>query len=175
MKKIIAIIAVLFAVCTMPSCVKPYQSDISLGLNNYDITLSKTVKAEKKGLNGENIHYIHITATGPWEATIIPAKEGEIWCWLWNYHVTPQKDENGKYIRGEDDVTILYDYQYVAEAVEYFVGSSTKLCKVRGKAGVTYLPLEYNDNNGTVPRYATFHIKRTDTGEERVMYITQSK
>jgi hypothetical protein len=173
MKKIIVIISVLFAVCAMPSCVKPYTNDISLGLNNYDLTLNKNIdKDEKKGVNGELLHYIQITATGPWEATLFPAKQGEIWCWLWNYHVTPQKDAEGNYIKGEDDLTILYNYSYIAEAVEYFEGSTTKLCKVRGKAGVTYLPLEYSTNS-TSMRYATFHIKRLDTGEERVMYITQ--
>ena len=174
MKKIIAIISVLLAAYAMQSCVKPYENEISLGLNNYDLTLNKDITNDlKKGVNGELVHYIQVTATGPWEATLITANKGESWCWLWNYHVTPQKDASGNYIKGEDDYTILYHYHYIAEAVEYFENSTTKLCTVRGKAGITYLPLEYTANKGN-KRYATFHIKRLDTGEERVMYITQN-
>lgn len=171
MKKIFVIISVLFAAYAMQSCVDPYENEISLGINNYDLTLPKA--ATKLGKNGENIHYIQIASTGPWEATITPQNEGEIWCWLWDHHVTVKKDADGKEMKDDDDVTYLYDYHYVAEGVEYFEGSTTKFRKVRGNAGVIYLPLEYSENKGS-KRYAVFHIRRTDTGESRTMYITQN-
>ena len=61
MKKILAILTVIFAAGVATSCVKPYEITEPLTLDNYDLTIPKT--ASKKGINGENIHYFHIQIT----------------------------------------------------------------------------------------------------------------
>ena len=63
MKKILAILTVLFIAGAATSCKKAtdYQLTEPLTLDNYDLTIPKT--ANKKGINGENIHYFCITAT----------------------------------------------------------------------------------------------------------------
>jgi hypothetical protein len=70
---------------------------------------------------------------------------------------------------------------YLAEGVEIFVGgadgadgSDIQYCKVRGK-GITFLPLEYMDNNGSTVRYASVVVRRTDIDVMRVCEIQQSK
>lgn len=170
MKKIFVIISVLFAVGAMTSCVKPYENEISLALNNYDLTLDKIPAANKLGLNGECFHYIQVTATGPWELTVQPQNKGEIWCWLHDCYYVPQKDESGNNIMDENGY-YLYNEVKVAEGVETFEGSS-KFCTVRGNAGVTFVPMEYTENKGSL-RYATVYVRRTDTGEMRVMNVVQ--
>ena len=78
MKKIIAILTVLFAVVAATSCVKPYERVEPLTIDNYDLTIPKT--ASKKGVNYENIHYFQITSNGPWEATLVQQIDGDVWC-----------------------------------------------------------------------------------------------
>ena len=153
----------------MTSCQKPFEPTISLALNNFELSLPKTTNV----LSG-NIHYIQITSTGPWEATLETAKAGEIWCWLQDYYGVPKKDENGVVMKDEFDNTIM-DRVYVAEGIEIFEGGSEEqFCKVKG-SGTVFLPMGYMDNNGGSLRYATFYVRRTDTGESRVMSISQAK
>ena len=169
MKKIAIILSVVFAACVMTSCQKPFEPTISLALNNFELSLPKTT-----GVLSGNIHYIQITSTGPWEATLETAREGEIWCWLQDYYGVPKKDENGVTMKDEFDNTIM-DRVYVAEGVEIFVGGSEEqFCKVKG-TGTVFLPMGYMDNNGGSLRYATFSVRRTDTGETRSMSISQAK
>ena len=169
MKKIIVIISVLFAAGMMTSCVQPYENEISLALNNYDLTLPKASK--KPGLNGENFHYIQVTATGPWELSVETQNKGEIWCWFHDSYYVAKKDENGSAIKDENGY-YLYDAIKVAEGVETFEGSD-KFCKVRGNSGVTFVPMEYTENKGS-KRYAVVRLYRPATGEERIMNITQN-
>ena len=175
MKKILAILTVLFIAGATTSCkmATDYQLTEPLTLDNYDLTIPKT--ANKKGVNGENIHYVHITATGPWEATITPQVEGENWCWLYDHYSEAQKDEYGNQIKDEYGRVQTVDIK-VAEGVEFFPGGELdgKYYKVRGNAGVTYLPMGYNDNSGVV-RYATLRVRRTDINCEKFTNITQSK
>lgn len=179
MKKISIILSMLLAAYVATSCVEPYEMDPNvLTLSNYDLTLPKT--SSKKDLNGENVCYIHIATTGPWEATLETQKEGEIWCWLNDFYREAKKDENGNTMKDEFGNTIV-EKVYVAEGVEIFVGgadgadgSDIQYCKVRGN-GVTFLPLEYMDNNGSTVRYATVVVRRTDIDVKRVMEIQQSK
>lgn len=172
MKKILAILTVLFIAGATTSCkmATDYQLTEPLTLDNYDLTIPKT--ANKKGINGENIHYFQITATGPWEATITQQVDGEIWCWFDDHYSEAQKDEYGNQIKDEWGRVQTVDIK-VVEGVEYFEGSD-KWKVVRGNAGVTYLPMEYNDNQGTV-RYATLRVRRTDINYEKFTNITQSK
>ena len=183
MKKIVLIISVLFAAGMMTSCVKPYENEISLSLNNYDLTLPRTISINADfGLNGEFYHYVQVTATGPWEM-LLETESGtntdselemgqEIWCWFHDSYHVAKKDASGSKIMDENGY-YLYDEVKVVEGVEYFKGSTTKWCKVRGNAGITYVPMEYNENKG-VKRYARIYLRRTDTGEYRVMNITQN-
>ncbi|MBQ5648196.1 MAG: hypothetical protein IIV16_03625 [Alistipes sp.] len=170
MKKILAILTVLFATSVATSCVKPYENTEPLTIDNYDLTVPKA--ASKKDLNGENIHYFQITATGPWEATLTQQVDGEVWCWLRDYYAKAKKDEYGNSIKDEYG-RYEYDKIYIAEGVEYFNGTD-KFCKVRGKAGTTFLPMEYQDNQGVV-RYALLHVRRTDIDCEKWVNITQNK
>ena len=172
MKKILAILTVLFIAGATTSCkmATDYQLTEPLTLDNYDLTIPKT--ANKKGINGENIHYFCITATGPWEATITQQVDGEIWCWLDDHYSEAAKDEYGNQIKDEFGRVQTVDIK-VVEGVEYFDGSD-KWKVVRGNAGVTYLPMEYNDNQGAV-RYATLRVRRTDIDCEKFTNITQSK
>ena len=159
----------MLAACVLTSCQKPFEPTISLALNNFELSLPKTTNV----LSG-NIHYIQITSTGPWEATLETAKAGEIWCWLQDYYGVPKKDENGVVMKDEFDNTIM-DRVYVAEGIEIFEGGSEEqFCKVKG-SGTVFLPMGYMDNNGGSLRYATFYVRRTDTGESRVMSISQAK
>lgn len=169
MKKILAILTVLIA-ASVTSCVKPYTNTEPLTIDNYDLTIPKT--ASKKGVNGENFHYFQITATGPWEATLTQQIDGEIWCWLNDYYIVAKKDANGNTIKDEFG---RYETEkiYVAEGVEYYNGTD-KFYKVRGKAGVTFLPMEYQDNQG-VMRYAILHVRRTDIDCEKWCNISQNK
>ena len=172
MKKILAILTVLFIAGAATSCKKAtdYQLTEPLTLDNYDLTIPKT--ANKKGINGENIHYFQITATGPWEAPITQQVDGEIWCWFDDHYSEAAKDEYGNQIKDEYGRVQTVDIK-VVEGVECFEGSD-KWKVVRGNAGVTYLPMEYNDNQGTV-RYATLRVRRTDINYEKFTNITQSK
>ena len=171
MKKILAILTVLIATSVATSCVKPYELTQPLTLDNYDLTIPKT--ATKKGVNGENFHYFHITATGPWEATLVQQDDDNIWCWLKDHYSEAQKDANGNTIKDEYGRVQTVSVK-IAEGVETFEGSD-KFCKIRGKAGVTYLPMEYQDNQGTVVRYAVLHVRRLDMDYEKFTNITQSK
>ena len=101
MKKILAILTVLFIAGAATSCKKAtdYQITEPLTLDNYDLTIPKT--ASKKGVNGENIHYVHITATGPWEAVLTQQVDGEIWCWFDDHYSVAKKDEYGQQIKDE--------------------------------------------------------------------------
>ena len=169
MKKISIILSVLFAACVATSCVKPFEYSISLALNNYDLSLPKTT-----GNIDGNIHYIQITSTGEWEATLEHAKAGETWCWLVDYYLKNAKDENGNTLYDENNNPIK-EKVYVAEGIEVFVGGSeSQFCKVRG-SGTIFLPMGYMDNYGATPRYATFSVRRLDNGEVKVMNITQAK
>ena len=172
MKKILAIFTVLFVAIAVTSCSKAtdYQLTEPLTLDNYDLTIPKT--ANKKGINGENIHYFCITATGPWEATITQQVDGEIWCWFDDHYSVAKKDEYGNQIKDEYGRIQTEDIK-VVDGVEYFEGSD-KWRVVRGGAGTTYLPMEYNDNQGSV-RYATLRVRRTDMDYEKFTNITQSK
>ena len=173
MKKILAILTVIFAAVVATSCVKPYENTEPLTLDNYDLTIPKT--ANKKGINGENIHYFHITATGPWEAVLTQQVDGETWCWFDDHYCVAKKDEYGNQIKDEFGRVETENIK-VVEGVEFFPGGEEqgKYCKVRGGAGVTYLPMEYNDNQGSV-RYATLRVRRTDMDYEKFTNITQSK
>ena len=175
MKKILAILTVLFIAGATTSCkmATDYQLTEPLTLDNYDLTIPKT--ANKKGINGENIHYFCITATGPWEATITQQVDGEIWCWLDDHYSEAAKDEYGNQIKDEYGRVQTVNIK-VVDGVEYFPGGEDdgKFRVVRGGAGVTYLPMEYNDTQGTV-RYATLRVRRTDINYEKFTNITQSK
>lgn len=172
MKKILAILTVLFIAGAATSCKKATDYELTelLTVDNYDLTIPKS--ATKKGVNGENIHYFHITATGPWEAIITPQVDGEIWCWFDDHYSVALKDEAGNQIKDEYGRIQTEDIK-VVDGVSTFEGTE-KWQVVRGGAGVTYLPMEYNDNAGTV-RYATFRIRRTDVDYEKFTNITQSK
>ena len=175
MKKILAILTVLFIAGAATSCKKAtdYQLTEPLTLDNYDLTIPKT--ANKKGINGENLHYFCITATGPWEATLELQNKDEIWCWLMDHYSVAQKDEYGNQIKNEYG-HILTEEVKVADGVESFPGGEKdgKYRVVRGGAGTTYLPMQYNDNQGVV-RYATLRVRRTDIDFEKFINITQSK
>ena len=173
MKKILAILAVVFAASVATSCVEPFEYEkYPLTINNYDLTLSRT--ASKKGVNGENIHYFQITATGSWEATIVHQGE-EIWCWLMDHYEAEMKDADGNVLKDEYG-RILTTWTKVAEGVEFFPGGEAdgKYYRIRGGAGVTYLPMQYNDNQGSV-RYATLRVRRLDMDCEKFTNITQNK
>ena len=173
MKKILAILTVLFIAGAATSCKKAtdYQLTEPLTLDNYDLTIPKT--ANKKGINGENIHYFCITATGPWEAELTTQVDGEIWCWFDDHYSEAAKDEYGNQIKDEYGRIQTVETK-VVDGVEYYEGSTDKWKVVRGNAGVTYLPMEYNDNQGAV-RYATIRVRRTDIDYEKFTNITQSK
>jgi hypothetical protein len=175
MKKILAILTVLFIAGAATSCKKAtdYQLTEPLTLDNYDLTIPKT--ASKKGVNGENIHYFHITSTGPWEAVLTQQVDGETWCWLDDHYSKALTDETGAQIKDEYGRIQTEDIK-VAEGVEFFPGGEEqgKYCRVRGNAGVTYLPMEYNDNSGVV-RYATLRVRRLDMDYEKFTNITQNK
>lgn len=173
MKKILAILTVIFAAGVATSCVKPYEITEPLTLDNYDLTIPKT--ASKKGINGENIHYFHITATGPWEAVLTQQVDGETWCWLNDHYSVAVKDEYGNQVKDEYG-RVQTESIKVVEGVEFFPGgeSDGKYCRVRGGAGVTYVPMQYNDNQGS-QRFATFRVRRTDIDYEKFVNITQNK
>ena len=141
-----------------------------MALNNYDLTLPKI--ANKLGKNGECIHYLQVTSTGSWELSIETKNAGEIWCWFNECRYVVKKDENGKEVYDEEKQVYVYDYVKVAEGVETFAGSE-KFCKIRGNAGITFVPMEYTENKGT-KRYAVVRLYRSDTGEERIMNIVQN-
>ena len=175
MKKILAILTVLFIAGAATSCKKAtdYQLTEPLTLDNYDLTIPKT--ASKKGINGENIHYFHITATGPWEAVLTQQVDGEVWCWLDDHYSVAKVDAAGNQVKDEYGRIETEEIE-VVEGVEFFPGGEAdgKYRVVRGGAGVTYLPMEYNDNAGTV-RYATLRVRRTDIDCEKFTNITQNK
>ena len=156
MKKILAILTVLFAASVATSCVKPYEPTLPLTVDNYDLT----------------IHYFYITATGPWEATLTAQDDAQIWCWLDDHYKEAQKDEYGQQIKDEYGRVQTVEVK-VVEGVAFFEGTD-KYCTVRGGAGVTYLPMEYNDNQGNL-RYATLRVRRLDMDYELFTNITQNK
>jgi hypothetical protein len=91
-----------------------------------------------------------------------------------DYYTQNAKDANGNVIYDEYKNPVT-EKVYVVDGVEVFVGGSEEqFCKVRG-TGTLFLPLSYMDNNGTSKRYATFTVRRLDTGETRVMNISQAK
>ena len=173
MKKIFVIITVIFAAVVATSCIEPYKWTEPLTLENYDLTIPKT--ASKKGVNGESFHYFQITATGPWEATLVQQTEDEVWCWLKDHYDVAKKDEAGNVIKDEYGNIEVVSVK-IAEGVEFFPGGEAlgKYCRIRGGAGVTYLPMEYNDNAGTI-RYARLDVRRLDIDFEKHTNITQSK
>lgn len=172
MKKILAILTVVLATSVATSCKMATEYELSepLTLDNYDLTIPKS--ATKKGLNGENIHYHLITATGPWEAILETQVDGEIWCWLNDHYDVALVDANGAQIKDEYG-RIQTESIKIAEGVETFSGTD-KFCRVRGNAGSTFLPMEYNDNLGNL-RYATLRVRRLDMDYEKFTNITQSK
>lgn len=174
MKKILAILTVLFATVAMPSCVEPYELSEPLTLDNYDLTIPKA--ASKLGVNGENLHYVQITATGPWEATLVQQTDDEIWCWLKDHYDVAKKDAAGNTVVDEYG-RVQTESIPVAEGVEYFPFGEDdgKFRKIRGKAGVTYLPMQYQDNQSGVPRYARLDVRRLDIDYEKHINITQNK
>jgi hypothetical protein len=174
MKKIFAILTVLFATSVVTSCVKPYENTEPLTIDNYDLALAKT--ASKKGVNGESIHYFQITATGPWEATLVQQNNDQIWCWLEDHYSKAKTDAAGNQIKDEYGRVETESFP-VVEGVEYFpLGEEEgKFCKVRGKAGITFLPMEYMDNQSGAARYAVLHVRRLDINCEKWTNITQNK
>ena len=86
-----------------------------------------------------------------------------------------KKDEAGNVIKDEYGHIEVVSVK-IAEGVEFFPGGETlgKYCRIRGGAGVTYLPMEYNDNAGTI-RYARLDVRRLDIDFEKHTNITQSK
>ena len=179
MKKILAILTIVLAASVATSCKKAtdfHYSEI-LTLDNYDLTIPKT--SSKKGVNGENIHYFCITATGPWEATLElqhpSGTELNIWCWFDDHYSVAKKDEAGNQIKDEWG-RVQTESIKVVDGVEYFEGgeADSKFCRVRGGAGATWLPMEYNDGAGKV-RYATLRVRRLDMNYEKFTNITQSK
>jgi hypothetical protein len=173
MKKILTILTVLFAAVVATSCVELSGDSEPLALDNYDLTLPKT--ASKKGVNGENFHYFTIVSTGPWEATLAQQVDGAVWCWLEDHYSYALTDENGAQIKDEYG-RIQTETVKVAEGVEFFPGGEEqgKYCRIRGGAGITYLPMQYNDNQSTL-RYATFRVRRLDMDYEKFTNITQNK
>jgi hypothetical protein len=169
MKKMLIILS-MFVAYVATSCVQPYEQTDPLTLNNYDLILPKT--SSKKGLNGENIHYFHITATGPWEATLTTQDDAQVWCWLDDHYKEAAKDANGQQIKDEYGRVQTVEVK-VVDGVACFEGTD-KFCTVRGGAGVTYLPMEYNDNQGNL-RYATLRVRRLDMDYELFTNITQNK
>ena len=172
MKKILAILTVLFATSVATSCVKPYQYTEELTIDNYDLTLNKT--ASKKDVDLYNVHYFQIIATGPWEATLIQKNEGTVWCYLNEFHRVKKKDEKGEYIKDEYG-RYEFDKVNVVEGIEAFPGEGDRFKVVRGKAGTTYLPMEYVDNQDNAARYAILHVRRLDVDCEKWVNITQNK
>lgn len=150
MKKISIILSVLFAVIAT-SCVKPYEPTNTLALLNYNLTLPKTT-----GKVEGNVYVIQVTSTGSWEASLEHSTEA-VWCWLNDGYSTS---------KGEHIQTV--------EGLETFEGDDSKFKKVRG-FGTQYIALVYNDNMSTKQNFATFVVRRVDTGETRIMNITQNK
>lgn len=167
MKKIFAILAVMFVAVAATSCVKPYENQLELSLNNFELDLPKTTS----NIDG-NIHYIEIRANGPWEATLETERAGEIWCWLETSYQKPVRDDMNNIVKDEDGNTVYVTVTAV-EGLEFFEGSD-RYCKVRGKAGTTFLPMGYMDNIGS-DRYAMFTVRRTDADFQRDMIIKQVK
>lgn len=147
MKKIAFILSIIFAVSLTTSCVQKFEYSIPLALNNLQLDLPKA------GDGTDNpVHYIQITSTGTWEATLEPSVEGETWCWLEDFYL----DKNGKKVK-------------IAEVIDFYEGTE-RGCKVRGK-GTLWLPMRYFASASE--RYATFTVRRVDTDDMRVMRITQ--
>lgn len=169
MKKILVILSVFFTAAVVTSCVKPFEPTISLSLTNRTLALGSTADAHPDEIPG-NFHYINITSTGSWEATL-ETENGSAWCWLNDHYLTARKGADGKPLKDEMG-NVITDKTYIVEGVEKFKGTD-KFCKVRG-SGSVYLPLQFNNNQTTV-RYATFYVRRLDTGETCVMNIRQSK
>lgn len=147
MKKLV-ILSIIFVASVVASCVKPFEYTIPLALDNIERTWPKN------GANMEDpIDYVRITSNGTWEAKIIPAVQGESWCWIEGHYV----DKKGNKVP-------------VAEVIEYYEGTD-KGCKARGK-GTVWLPVHYLASGAN--RYATFIVRRVDGVDcEVVMRITQ--
>jgi len=146
MKKIV-ILSIIFVASVVTSCVQQFEYTIPLAVDNIERTWPK---------NGDNmedpVDYVRITSNGKWEAKIIPAVQGETWCWIEDHYVKKEK----KY--------------KVATITEYYEGTELG-CKARGK-GTVWLPVHYL--RSSINRYATFIVRRVDGVDcEVVMRITQ--
>lgn len=169
MKKILVILTVIFAASVATSCVKPFESQISLSVSNRTLDLAAAPAAHPDGIPG-NFQYIQICSTGSWEATI-ETEDGTAWCWLNDHYLTAQKGPDGKPLVDEMGMVIT-NKTYIVEGVEKFTGTD-KFRKVRG-SGMVYLPMQFNSNPPAI-RYATFYVRSTDTGEVCEMKIRQNK
>ena len=183
MKKILVILTVIFAASVATSCVKPFESQISLSVSNRTLDLAAAPTAHPDGIPG-NFQYIQICSTGSWEATI-ETEDGTAWCWLNDHYLTAQKGPDGKPLVDEMGMVETPEYivanipssntntkTYIVEGGEKFTGTD-KFRKVRG-SGMVYLPMQFNSNPPAI-RYATFYVRRTDTGEVCEMKIRQNK
>jgi hypothetical protein len=169
MKKILVILTVIFAATVVTSCVKPFEPTISLSISNRALALKAAPDAHPDGIPG-NFQYIQICSTGTWEATI-ETEDGTAWCWLNDHYLTARKGADGKVLVDEMGMVIT-DKTYIVEGIEKFKGTD-KFCKVRG-TGMVYLPMQFTSNPPVV-RYATFYVRRVDTGEVCEMKIKQNK
>lgn len=170
MKKILVMLSVLFAATALTSCMRPYEPTISLAINNRVLYLRAIAYAHPDGLPG-NYHYIQITSTGSWEATL-ETEDGTAWCWLNDFYLKVLKDENGVPLKDELG-NLVTERVYIAKGVEAIGDSDTNFRKVKG-TGTVFLPMMYNNSQGK-DRYATFYVRRPDTGELCVMNIKQVK
>ena len=170
MKKILVILTVIFAATVATSCVKPFESQISLSVSNRTLDLAAAPTAHPDGIPG-NFPYIQICSTGSWEATL-ETEDGTAWCWLNDHYLTARKGADGKPIVDENGMVVT-DKTYIVEGVEAFVQGTDNFKKVRG-SGMVYLPMQFN-SNPPATRYATFYVRRVDTGEVCEMKIRQNK
>lgn len=147
MKKIVIILAAMVA-CLATSCQKPFEYTV-FALDNQEVNLPKTVSGVS-----EFVYYAHITSNGPWEAKLETA-DGNSWCWLQEYYV----DSKGAKVK-------------VVEPIQSFEGMEEmgRWNVVRGD-GTIWLPVRFVTT--TVNRYATLTVRRTDTGEVKVLRIVQ--
>lgn len=147
MKKIV-ILSIIFMASVVTSCVKDFEYTIPLAVDNIERTWPKN------GANLEDpVDYVKITSSGTWEAKLIPAKEGETWCYIKDHYL----DKKGVQHK-------------VAEITGYYEGTDLG-CKARA-TGTVWLPIHYT-RTGT-NRYATLIVRRVDGVDcEVVMRITQ--
>lgn len=150
MKKIFILLIAAVAAVSCDLSDRTFKPSIPLALDNYEVNLAKSVAD-----TAEPTHYCRITSTGPWEATI-ETQTGDVWCWLQEYAV----DVNGK-------------TYYVATPLEAFEGMEEmgRWSKVQGEPGTTWLPIRFLTSS--VNRYAAVTVRNLDTGDIKVLRITQ--